>query len=100
MRPLSTVSTQTFSSAVANLASAALSSSAARCDRPRVQAKIDAIGLVDVSLPCWCWRKCRVTVPWAASASTVLPSGVIRTDVISPSEPNPWATVSDCTSPS
>ena len=36
----------------------------------------------------------------AASASTVLPSGVISTEVIRPSEPKPWATVSDCTSPS
>ena len=28
-----------------------------------------------------------------------LPSGVISTEVISPSEPKPWATWSDCTSP-
>ena len=35
-----------------------------------------------------------------ASASTVLPSGVISTEVISPSEPKPCATSSDCTSPS
>ncbi len=27
-----------------------------RADRPRVQAKIEAIGLVEVGLPCWCWR--------------------------------------------
>ena len=31
---------------------------------------------------------------------TVPPSGVINTDFIKPSEPKPWATVSDCTSPS
>ena len=71
-----------------------------RADRPRVHAKIDAIGFVEVGLPCWCWRKWRVTVPCAASASTVLPSGVISTLVIRPSEPKPCATVSDCTSPS
>ena len=71
-----------------------------RAARPRVQAKIEAIGLVEVGLPFWCSRKWRVTVPCAASASTVLPSGVISTLVISPSEPKPWATVSDCTSPS
>ena len=71
-----------------------------RAARPRVQAKIEAIGLVEVALPFWCSRKWRVTVPWAASASTVLPSGVISTQVIRPSEPKPWATVSDWTSPS
>ena len=71
-----------------------------RAARPRVQAKIEAIGLVEVGLPCWCWRKWRVTVPCAASASTVLPSAVISTLVIRPSEPKPWATVSDWTSPS
>ena len=42
----------------------------------------------------------KVTVPWAASASIVFPSGVTNTDVINPNEPNPCATVSDCTSPS
>ena len=67
---------------------------------PWVQAKIEAIGFVEVALPCWCWRKWRVTVPWAASASTVLPSAERSTLVMSPSEPKPWATVSDCTSPS
>ena len=36
-----------------------------RCERPRVHAKIEAIGFVEVGLPCWCWRKWRVTVPWA-----------------------------------
>ena len=36
----------------------------------------------------------------AASASTVLPSGVMSTEVMRPSEPKPCATVSDCTSPS
>jgi hypothetical protein len=34
----------------------ALSSSLARWARPRVQAKIEAIELVEVSLPFWCWR--------------------------------------------
>ena len=24
--------------------------------QPRVHAKIEAIGLVEVGLPCWCWR--------------------------------------------
>src|SRR6185312_9195876 len=51
MLPASTVSTQTFSSVAANFASASLLSSLARCDRPRVQAKIDAMELVEVSLP-------------------------------------------------
>src|ERR1700739_3982505 len=51
MKPASTVSTQTFSSVEANFASSALLSSLARCDRPRVQAKIEAIELVEVSLP-------------------------------------------------
>lgn len=35
-----------------------------------------------------------------ASDSKVLPSGVIRTEVISPSDPKPCATISDWTSPS
>src|SRR3981081_4693703 len=51
MKPASTVSTQTFSSVGANFASASLLSNWARCDSPRVQAKIDAIELVEVSLP-------------------------------------------------
>src|SRR6202030_3227056 len=51
MKPASTVSTQTFSSVSANFASASLLSSLARCDSPRVQAKIEAIELVEVSLP-------------------------------------------------
>src|SRR6202035_5180001 len=51
MKPASTVSTQTFSSVAANFSSSALLSSLARCDRPRVQAKIEAIELVEVSLP-------------------------------------------------
>jgi len=51
MKPASTVSTQTFSSVVANFASAGLLSSLARWARPRVQANIDAIELVEVSLP-------------------------------------------------
>ena len=36
----------------------------------------------------------------AASASTVWPSGVMSTEVMRPSEPKPWATEADCTSPS
>src|SRR3546814_4493524 len=51
--PLSTVATQIFSRSSANLISAALPSSLPRCLRPPVQAKIDAIGLVEVALPCW-----------------------------------------------
>ena len=51
MKPASTVSTQTFSSVVENFASAGLLSSLARCARPRVQAKIEAIELVEVCLP-------------------------------------------------
>jgi signal transduction histidine kinase len=47
---------RTFSSVSAKRASSALSSSLARWARPRVQAKIEAIELVEVSLPCWCWR--------------------------------------------
>lgn len=41
-----------------------------------------------------------MTVPWAASDSNVRPSGVMRTEVIRPREPKPWATMSDWTSPS
>src|SRR5581483_708530 len=51
MKPDSTVSTQTFSSVAANLASAVLPSSLARWASPRVQAKIEAMELVEVSLP-------------------------------------------------
>jgi len=47
------------------------SDTASRCASPRVQAKMEAIGLVDVDWPFWCCREWRVTVPWAASASTV-----------------------------
>ena len=28
-----------------------------------------ATGLVEVGLPCWCWRQCRVTVPAAGARS-------------------------------
>jgi hypothetical protein len=100
MRPLSTVSTHTRSSVSANSETAGVSSIRPRAESPRVHAKIEAIGFVEVGFPCSCWRKWRVTVPWAASASTVLPSGVISTLVIRPSEPKPCATVSDWTSPS
>ena len=34
----------------------------------------------------------RVTVPWAASASIVFPSGVTKVEVIKPNEPNPELT--------
>ncbi|MNT79288.1 hypothetical protein D3C72_2186070 [compost metagenome] len=54
--PSSIVSMVTFSRVAANLASASLLSSLARWARPRVQAKIEAVEFVDVSLPCWCWR--------------------------------------------
>ena len=43
-------------SAAQNRASSPLSSSLARCARPRVQAKIEAIGLVEVSSPRW-WAR-------------------------------------------
>lgn len=45
------------------------------CASPRVQAKIEAMLFVLVSPPFWWTLKWRVTVPWAASASMVLPSG-------------------------
>ena len=53
---------------------------------PLVHANIDAIELVEVSFPYWCYLKCLVTVPWAASASTH-PSVLVRTLVINPNEP-------------
>jgi hypothetical protein len=43
----------------------ALSSSLALCARPRVHAKMEAMGLVEVGLPFWYSRQCRVTVPVA-----------------------------------
>jgi hypothetical protein len=43
---------QTRSSVSANAASSGVPSSLARWASPRVQAKIDATGLVDVGLPC------------------------------------------------
>lgn len=43
--------------------------------RPLVQAKMDAMLFVLVSPPFWWTLKWRVTVPWAASASMVFPSG-------------------------
>src|SRR5690348_10921932 len=85
--PASTASMHTFSSVSAKRTNSGVLSNVPRYHKPRVQAKIEAIGLVEVSLPCWCRRKWRVTVPCAASASTVLPSGVINTEVIRPSEP-------------
>jgi hypothetical protein len=55
-----------------------------------------AMGLVLVSRPFSCSRKCRVTVPCAASASTVRPSGVTSTDVIMPSDPKPARHAQPC----
>lgn len=43
--------------------SAVLSSSLARWISPRVQAKMEATGLVLVGRPFWCSRQWRVTVP-------------------------------------
>ena len=54
--PLSTVSTQTRSRVSANSVTSGVSSIRPRAARPRVQAKIEAIGLVEVGLPSWCWR--------------------------------------------
>src|SRR5262249_46388526 len=54
--PLSTVSTQTRSSVSAKAVTSGVPSSFPRCASPLVQAKIDAIGFVEVGLPCWCCR--------------------------------------------
>src|SRR5690606_805484 len=54
--PDSTVWMQTASSVSAKRFRSALLSSLARWARPRVQAKIEAIELVEVSSPFWCWR--------------------------------------------
>src|ERR1043166_6422956 len=51
IEPASTVSMHTFSRVDANFASGGLSSSLARWESPRVQAKIEAIELVEVSWP-------------------------------------------------
>ncbi len=91
---------QTCSSVSANLTTSGVLSSFPLNASPRVHAKMEAMGLVEVGFPCWCILKWRVTVPWAASASMVFPSGVTSTEVINPSEPKPWATVSLWTSPS
>jgi hypothetical protein len=56
MKPDSTVSTTTRSRVSAKLFSRSLPSSFARCFSPPVQAKIEAIELVDVASPFWCWR--------------------------------------------
>ena len=47
----STVSIQAFSKSCENLSNLLLLSNCALCANPRVHAKIDAIGFVDVSLP-------------------------------------------------
>ena len=49
--PDSTVSIQTRSRVAQNLANSALSSNFARWAKPWVQAKIEAIGFVEVALP-------------------------------------------------
>ena len=54
--PLSTVSTHTRSSVRAKSSTAGVSSIRAREVSPRVQAKIEAIELVEVALSYWCWR--------------------------------------------
>src|SRR6476469_209294 len=54
--PPSTVSMQTRSSVSANRTTSGESSNFPRYLRPPVQAKIEAIGLVEVALPCWCMR--------------------------------------------
>src|SRR5262249_20904902 len=54
--PPSTVSTQTFSSASANFTTSGVLSNVPRYLSPWVQAKIEAIGLVEVGLPFWCSR--------------------------------------------
>lgn len=89
--PLSTHSMHAASSFWQKSASAGFSSSFARCARPRVHAKMDAMLLVLVSPPFWCTRKCRVTVPCAASASMVFPSGHTSTLVMRPRLPKPAA---------
>ncbi|PAV70050.1 hypothetical protein WR25_02229 [Diploscapter pachys] len=48
--------TSTRSSVSAKRTTSGVLSNLPRYFRPPVQAKIDAIGLVDVALPCWCWR--------------------------------------------
>src|SRR5262249_46896489 len=52
MKPDSTACTQTFSSVSANFTTSGVPSNSPRYLRPRVQAKIDAIGFDEVSLPC------------------------------------------------
>ena len=56
IRPDSTVCTQTSSRVRANSVTSGVPSSLPRCFRPPVQAKLDAIELVEVSLPFWCSR--------------------------------------------
>jgi len=56
MWPASTVSMQTCSRVLQKSIRAWLLSSLPRCAKPRVQAKMEAMGLVEVGLPCWCWR--------------------------------------------
>jgi hypothetical protein len=51
INPLSTVSIITYSRVVLKLANYSLLSNLALYAKPLVQAKIEAIGLVDVSLP-------------------------------------------------
>src|SRR3546814_8197831 len=51
--PFSTVWMQTFSSVSAKRTTSGVSSNLPRYLSPPVHAKMDAIGLVDVALPCW-----------------------------------------------
>jgi len=54
IEPLSTHSIQIFSKILAKLINSSLLSNLPLCDNPLAHAKIDAIGFVDVSFPCWC----------------------------------------------
>src|SRR5690606_4185647 len=56
MLPPWTVSMTTCSRSLAKPVTSGVPSSLPRWARPRVQAKIEAIGFVEVGLPAWCWR--------------------------------------------
>lgn len=94
MYPFSTASIVDSSSNKQNLSNSGLLSNLALWASPLDQAKIDAIGFVDVFYPFYHYLKCLVTVPWAASDSRH-PSSFTKTDVISPRDPKPYATMSD-----
>ena len=86
--PPLTVSITAFSNFSQKIMRAPFLSRIALCYNPLVQAKIEAIGFVEVSFPFCHSLKCLVTVPWAASDSK-LPSGLMRTEVINPRDPYP-----------